>query len=50
MAKVVVTAQVKNVSEWEEKFRTHGEMFKANGVSSPIQIGSNDDGEVIVVE
>ena len=50
MTKLVVTAKVKDVSKWEENFRTHQEMFRANGVSSPIYIGSNDDGEVALVE
>ena len=46
MAKVVLTAQVKNVDAWEKAFRTHGEMFRSQGaMSSPVlyALGTNDE-------
>ncbi len=41
MGKVLVTAQVENLEEWEAGFRTHGDLFKGQGIGSPIQLGKN---------
>jgi len=32
MAKVVLTADVKNGSKWEKAFRTHGDLLKSAGI------------------
>ena len=48
MATVIITAQVEDVTKWEEGFRTHGEHFKNMGVTSPIGIAINDSNEVAV--
>jgi len=50
MAKLIVTAQVKDPAKWEQSFRTHGEMFKRYGVKGPILIGVNENNEVAVLE
>ena len=50
MAKIIVTAQVNNVEEWEEGFRTHGDLFRTLGVKSPVLIGVLGDNEVAIVE
>ncbi len=48
MGKVLVTAQVENLEEWEAGFRTHGDLFKGQGIGSPIQLGTTGDNEVAV--
>lgn len=49
MAKVVLTAQVKNVDAWEKAFRTHGELFRSQGQpTSPIQYSKGPGNEVAV--
>jgi hypothetical protein len=37
MPKVVVTAQIEDPVKWEEGFRTHGELFRRQTVSKPIE-------------
>jgi hypothetical protein len=48
--KILITAQVKDVAAWEAAFRTHGELFKAQGAISPNLIGSTDDNYVAVMD
>lgn len=48
MARVVITATVKNVEAWEKSFRTHGALFRSQPGSSPYLIGSTNSGEVAV--
>ena len=50
MAKVIITAQVDDVDKWEKGFRTHGALFKGQGVASPVLIGISDDNEVALYE
>ena len=45
---VVVTAQVDDVAEWEEKFRTHGDLFLKQTISR-VDLGSTDDDCVVCV-
>ena len=42
MSMVIVTAQVNAVEEWEEQFRTHGDLFQKQTISR-VDIGSTDD-------
>ncbi|MDH3652513.1 MAG: hypothetical protein OEQ53_22670 [Saprospiraceae bacterium] len=46
MAKIIVTAQVEDATKWEEGFRTHGDLFRSQTVSSPIDIAINEGNEV----
>ena len=50
MPKVVVTAQVEDSVKWEERFRTHGNLFRSQTVTAPIDIGIaiNEGNEVAV--
>jgi hypothetical protein len=50
MTKVVITAQVDDLDKWEKGFRTHGELFKGQGVTSPVLTGTSEDNEVAVYE
>jgi hypothetical protein len=50
MAKVIITAQVDNLDKWEKGFRTHGALFKGQGVASPVLIGTSADNEVALYE
>ncbi len=42
MPTVVVTAQVDDVTEWEEKFRTHNELFQKQTINR-VDLGSTDE-------
>ena len=37
--KVVVIAEIEDPETWEEKFRTHGDLFRKQTVKKPIDIG-----------
>ena len=50
MAKMVLTAQVENLEEWEKAFRTHGDLFRSQKLGSPILIGTTGDNEVALYE
>jgi hypothetical protein len=50
MAKLLVTAEVKDPAQWEKSFRTHGDLFKSFGVKSPTLFGANDNNEVAVLQ
>ena len=39
MTKVVITAQIEDPVNWEKGFRTHGELFKSQTQTKPIDIG-----------
>jgi len=45
---VAVRAEVENVEHWRRQFKTHGELFKTQGVSVAY-LGSTDDKKVISV-
>ena len=34
MAKIILTAKVKNGSKWEKGYRSHGDLFKAAGLGT----------------
>ena len=40
MAKVVVTAQVEDAVKWEKSFRTHGDLFRSQTVTKPINFAT----------
>ena len=46
MAKVIITAEVKDVTHWERSFRTHGELFKSQTVTTPVGIAVQEDNTV----
>ncbi len=48
MAKVVVTAQVEDLVKWEEGFRTHGDLFRSQTVTRPINFAAIEGNEVAV--
>ena len=48
MPKVIITAKVDNAAKWEQKFRTHGELFRSQTVTSPIGIAINEDNTVAI--
>ena len=48
MSMVVVTAQVDDVAEWEEKFRTHGDLFLKQTISK-VDLGSTDEEHVACI-
>ena len=46
MPKVLVTAQVEDAAKWEEGFRTHGDLFRSETVTTPISFAINEGNEV----
>ena len=48
MAKVIVTAEVQDGAKWREGFRTHGDLFKEQTVTS-IHYGVTDDNVVSII-
>ncbi len=48
MPKVVVTARVEDSVKWEEGFRTHGDLFRSETVTTPISFAINVANEVAV--
>jgi hypothetical protein len=48
MPKVVITAQVKDRVQWEKGFRTHGDMFRSQSVTKPVDFGTIEGNHVAV--
>ena len=48
MAKIVVTAQVEDAVKWEERFRTHGDLFRSQTVLTPISFAVTGENEVAI--
>ena len=48
MSMVVVTAQVDDVAQWEENFRTHGDLFLKQTISR-VDLGSTDEDCVVCI-
>ncbi len=49
MPKVVVTAQVEDPAKWEEGFRTHGDLFRSQTTTKPINFATIEGNEVAVL-
>lgn len=49
MAKIVMTAQVEDLSKWEERFRTHGDVFRSQTIISPYSIATSEDGNQVAL-
>ena len=48
MPKVVVVAQVKDPVKWEKSFRTHGNLFRSETITKPINFGATEGNQVAV--
>jgi hypothetical protein len=48
MARVVVTAQVEDAVKWEKSFRTHGDFFRSQTVTKPINFATIEGNMVAV--
>ena len=48
MPKVVITAQVEDLVKWEKGFRTHGNLFRSQTVTTPIDFATIAGNEVAV--
>ena len=46
MPKVIVTAEVEDVTRWEQSFRTHGDLFRSQTVTTPVGIAVQADNTV----
>ncbi len=49
MAKVVITAEVEDLTKWEEGFRSHGDLFRRQTNTKPISIATNEGNEVALI-
>ena len=45
---IAVRAEVEDVNTWREGFKTHGDLFRSQGVSTAL-MGANDGNSVITV-
>lgn len=48
MPEVIVTAEVDNPAVWEERFRTHGDIFKHYTVKKPIHFSLGEGNRIAV--
>ena len=46
MPKVIVTAEVEDATRWEQNFRTHGDLFRSQTVTTPVGIAVKADNTV----
>ena len=49
MPKVVITAQVEDLAQWEAGFRSHGDLFRSQTIKNPIDISMNEGNEVALI-
>ena len=38
MPKVVITAEVEDTAKWEQGFRSHGDLFRSQTITTPISM------------
>ena len=50
MPKIVLTAQVEDSASWEQKYRTHSELFELGNLSTVYYTVTDDDGIVMYLE
>ena len=48
MIKVVVTAEVEDAVKWERSFRTHGDLFRSQTISKPVDFATIEGNQVAV--
>ncbi|MEM9335706.1 MAG: hypothetical protein AAGA33_12730 [Pseudomonadota bacterium] len=48
MAKVIVTAKVRDAEKWEAGFRTHAALFQRQTVNRPIHFNVSTNNEVVI--
>ena len=49
MQKIVIILQVKDLSKWEERFRTHGELFRRQTINGQYDYTMIEDGNRVVL-
>ena len=49
MPKVIATAEVEDISKWEDGFATHGDLFKSQTVASPISYLTDKESNQIII-
>lgn len=48
MPKIIVTAEVKDPVEWEKGLRSHGDLFRSQTVTKPINFGTGEGHQVAI--
>lgn len=48
MIKILITADVEHGREWEERYRTHGDLFRSQEIPSPVHYTVNDRNELAI--
>jgi hypothetical protein len=49
MPKIVATIQVADLAEWEERFRTHGELFRRQTINGQYDYAMVSEGNRVVL-
>ncbi len=49
MPKVIATAEVEDIEKWEAGFATHGDLFKAQTISNPIDYLTDPESNQIIL-
>lgn len=49
MPRVVITAEVEDLTTWEAGFRTHGDLFRRQTISNPISISTGEGNQVALI-
>lgn len=47
MPKVLIVAQVENPVKWEAGFRTHGDLFRSQTVTKPVNFGTIEGNQAV---
>ncbi len=48
MPKVVITAEVEDTAKWEQGFRSHGDLFRSQTITTPISMAIREGNEVAI--
>ena len=47
-AKVVITAEVEDTAKWEQGFRSHGDLFRSQTITTPISMAIREGNQVAI--
>jgi len=49
MPKIIATAEVEDLTKWEEGFATHPELFKSQTVASPVSYSTDSESNQVTI-
>ena len=50
MSIVIATAEVEDITKWEQGFKTHTELFRKQSINSPIRYATNEHEKRITIQ